>query len=549
MWNWLYPDPSGDSARFWNKGLWCGIAVLATVVFVATFAIERSLEFGRLSVPSSYDDVAYLFDAQSLLHKAAHQPLLTTLHQLLDEHAIIPVVLGSIGFTLMPSGLIGPYILDSVLLLGFLIGCARQLRVLPTAAIIGIVFAVGSIPLASLSITEFRPDIGWGLFTGLAVMAAVSTDIFTASRARIVGAGLLAGLALIGKPTALPATVLALGLAHGGAVLIHWREGRGTQPARPRWSSLALLFASVLAVAGPVYIVVGRAIYNYVIAAIATKDQVAIPGNLYFHLSYYSFGQGGEIVLGSALPICLVIWFVCVQFAAFYSKRMLQRFLVLLATLAATYGVPSLLVIKSVYFGAAFYALLVLSTLYVATQVLAVAAATWPRARAWPVLAGLTFVAGGFLVIKANLIDHPTGLMEPSAAQRQDMADGTARIWGILKEHALAAHQAHPETDIESVIVLAPEPITAGWISLYGEIENVPVRGIGAYYAASLDQLNTLLPNAAYVVAGSSIQHQLFGPRLGDAFTAELNQRDDFQLIGSYQRLSGEPVNLYERLH
>ena len=46
-----------------------------------------------------------------------------------------------------------------------------------------------------------------------------------------------------------------------------------------------------------------------------------------------------------------------------------------------------------------------------------------------------------------------------------------------------------------------------------------------------------------------NIQHQLFGPRLGDAFTAELNQRDDFQLIGSYQRLSGEPVNLYERLH
>ena len=519
MQNWIYPDFGDVPSRLRSKWIWCALALLATIGFVATVALERSVEIGRLSMPIWYDDVVYLFEAQSVLHDALHQSLAKTLHQLLDEHALIPVLLGCIGFLVKPDGLTGPYVADSVLLLVFLIGCIRQLRRMPTALIIGVVFAVGSIPLASLSVTEFRPDFGWGLITALAVIEAVSTNPFVCSRTKLVGLGLLTGLALISKPSAVPVTFAMVALALAGTIWIHWTEAPGAVPLRTRLNRLLLLLVPIVVIAGPVYIVVGAEIYHYIILGLVTlKDQNTTSGDMYFHLQYYSFGDGGHTALGSALPVCCAIWLAGLLFAPFYSRAMTTRFLLLLAVLAGSYIAPTQTPVKSVFFGSAFYALLVLSAVYVAARLAETAAGHWPRARFWPGFAATMFLAGGGVLLYANLIDHPTGLMEPTDARRQDLTEGTAKIWAMLKEHVLAARQAQPRDGASIVMVLAPEPITGGWISLYGVIENVPLRGAGAYYAATLDDANVILKSADYVVAGNSLQYQLYGPASATRF-------------------------------
>ena len=550
--SWLYPNDQIAAPGARIKLAWSFLAVFGIAALVASIALHRSLEVGRLSGPMWYDDVVYLFNAQSMLHDAPHQPVQTTIWQLLGEHALIPVLLGCLGFLLVPAdstsaGLIGPYICNTLLLLGFLVGCISQLRKMPTAAIVGIVCAVGATPLASLTITEFRPDFAWGQITALAALAAVSTNVFTCSRRKVVIIGLLAGLALIGKPSAVPVTFVMLVLAFGGAIWIHWRESGAVR--RPRLYSLALLIGSIAVVATPVYWVSGAEIYNYIITALVTiKDQNTIQGDILFQWSYYSFGPGGATVIGSALPVCLVVWLGGLLFAAVYSRPLLRRFLVLFVVLAASYAAPSQTAVKTVFLGAGFYALLILSAVYVGARVGELAMDKWPQSRLWPVMAGMTFLVGGGTLIYANLIDHPTGLMEAAPDRRQDLADGTARIWSVLKENTLAAQQAHKQTGISRVMVLTPEPITAGWISLYSVIENVPLRGVGLYYARSLEDLHVELKRVDYVVAGNSIKYQLYGPRLGDDFMAEMNARDDFHLIGSYSRITGEIVNIYERV-
>src|SRR5262245_55348528 len=130
-----------------SRSIAVGTAVVVVTIFVAFFGLQRSSEIGRLAAPPGYDDVAYLFTAQVLLHAAQHQSWLETLRQLIDQHAPLSTFLAVLGFLAVPQGWAGPYIANCLVLGGFLVGCAVLLRPLPTAAIIGAIAAIGAIPV------------------------------------------------------------------------------------------------------------------------------------------------------------------------------------------------------------------------------------------------------------------------------------------------------------------------------------------------------------------------------------------------------------------
>jgi hypothetical protein len=527
-------------------------AAFLVTAFVAIFGLQRSFEIGRLSEAPSYDDVVYLYTAQALLHAAQHQPWLQTLWQLADQHAPVSTLLGVLGFLAVPNGLSGPYVANSLVLGGFLIGCVELLRPLPIAAAVGVIAAIGAIPVASLSITEFRPDFAWGFLNGLAVAALLRSRLFAFGRWMLVGIGALCGLALVSKPSASPVTAVVLSVAFGGSALLHM-VSRTVGAVRMRLKAIVrvatLIGLGAALVAGPVYAVIWRDVYTYIrLALVELHDQNAVPGGFLFHLLYYSTGDAGRVTLGGAFWVLLAFWAAALGYGLLRARYSIPRLLCYLSVILVAYAIPSQTVVKSLFLGSAFYGVLIASSVAAAGELWCLAQ-PWPRSGTRVVVAGLICATGAALLIVQNVLQTPTVLMVRSPEGRKDSLEASAYIWSVLRYHALAREQGRqPRGHIETVMVLAPEPVTAGALSLYAATEDVPLRAAPLYYARSVDDLVARLPEFDFAVVTNSISDSLSGPRLGDAFLAVMDSRTDFRPIATYSRLTGGIVKVYEHI-
>ena len=529
-----------------------GTAVLVVTVFVAFFGLQRSFEVGRLAVPPKYDDVSYLLAAQVLLHAAQHQSWLETLRQLIDQHAPLSTFLAVLGFLAVPQGWAGPYIANCLLLGGFLVGCAVLLRPLPTAAIIGAIAAIGAIPVASLSITEFRPDFAWGFLSGLAAAALLRPRLFQFSWKRLLLIGLLCGLALVSKPSTGPLTAVILATAFVGSVLLYVLAG-DRAPIRTRFRAIARVAALIglgaAIVAGPVYAFIWRDVYAYIhLALVELHDQNATAGDFLSHLLFYSIGRrGGGTALGQAFWVLLLFWVAALAYSVMYKGGLLPRLLCYLAVILVAYAIPTYSDHKSLFVGGAFYGTLIASTGAVAGEVWRIAAKSQRLTELRIRTAWLICVTGIALLVGANAFHHPVLLFMTSPEMRKDLLEATAQIWSVLKDHVVSreAKLATPKT--YNVMVLSPEPVAANTLSLLAVTQDVPLRANGSYYISTIDELVLQIKNFDYAVVSNSQSHNLYGPRLGDAFMKVMDDRQDFKRIASYSRLVGGTVKVYER--
>lgn len=101
-----------------------GLAIFLTTV-VTVVSLRLAQQFGRLSVPPLYDDVVYFLSGVRWLNSAHHQDVLTSLYTLIDQHAPFATLTAIVGFTLVPGGNVGPYAVNSAIVLTFLLGGAR----------------------------------------------------------------------------------------------------------------------------------------------------------------------------------------------------------------------------------------------------------------------------------------------------------------------------------------------------------------------------------------------------------------------------------------
>jgi hypothetical protein len=527
-------------------------AALVITISVAFFALQRSIEVGRLSAPPLYDDVVYLYTAQTLLHAMQHQSWLATLHQFVDQHAPLSTLVAVIGFLMVPHGLIGPYLANCLVLGGFLAGCAGFLRKLPVAGSVGIIAAIAAIPISSLSISEFRPDLAWGFLTGLASVALLRPPVFALGSKSLITIGLLAGLALVSKPSTSPVTGVILGTAFLEAAALRWfaqRRDAERQPLREIARAAGLIGIGALLVAGPVYAVIWRDVYAYIKSALVDfGDQSAVPGDFLFHLLYYSFGASGRLMLGDALWVLLAFWITIICYSAAFFRPLLPRLACYLAVILLAYAIPSQTVVKSPYFGSAFYGLLIVSTAAVLPDVWQNLAERRLFAAIRGPVAGTICGMGALLLVVTNVL-HPPLILVYTPEFRKDMQEGSSRIWGSVREQVLEWKAGHSGRDVQNAIVLSPEPITAGALSLYAAIEDVPLRAHGLYYARTLEELTRRLDETDYVVVTDLItmKSQLRGPRLGEALIREMDSRTDFKCILMYLRPAGGTVKVYSR--
>jgi hypothetical protein len=529
-----------------------GTAVLVVTILVAVFGLQRSFEVGRLAAPPWYDDVMYLYAAQTVLHAVQHQSWLETLRQLIDQHAPLQTLLGTLGFLAVPQGWAGPYIANCLALGGFLVGCAVLLRPLPAAAIVGAIAAIGAIPVASLSITEFRPDFAWGFLSGLAAAALLRRRLFQLSWKRLLLIGLLCGLALVSKPSTSPVTAVILATAFAGSVLLHVLSGdRAAIPTRFRTIArvAALIGLGAAIVAGPIYAVIWRDVYAYIqLALVQLHDQNEVPGDFLFQLRFYTTGDyGGGIVLGWAFWALSLFWVAAFAYCATVKGGLLPRLIGYLAVILIAYAIPTYSDTKSLFLGGAFYGTLIALSCAVAGELWCDAAKSRLPTGFIAGVAGLICVTGIGLLVRANALDHPVVLLSTSPEMRKDMLEATAQIWSVLKDHVVSRERELAIPKTYNVMVLSPAPVSAGNLSLLAVTQDVPLRAQAAYYAKTIDDLVLQIKNCDYAVVTSSVESHLYGPRLGDAFMKVMDDSQDFKPITSYSQLVGGTVRVYER--
>ena len=344
------------------------ILSIVIVTFVTTLALRRSMQSGRLSIPPEYDDVTYLYWSQSVLHAAPRQSVFATAYQILDQHSPLTTLFGFVGYSLIKAGDIGPYIVAAIHLTLFVFGCVLVLRRLPAMAIIGIACAIGAIPALSNFAAEFRPEPAWASLTAVSVIAFFALNIFDAARIKQIGLGLLVGLAVISKPTTSPFTIVVLGTAFLASGLAYYHEksaGGSPPPLRVIVTGAVTLGAAALLVIVPIGAIVGREIYDYIMWVMRDiSDQFGSREGFVDQSLFYSFGVGGQQMLGRALPVLLAIWGLGFGYVVLLRRSTLPRVFALFIVVLISYAIPSASAVKSVWFSSAFDAIFIIMTVF-----------------------------------------------------------------------------------------------------------------------------------------------------------------------------------------
>jgi hypothetical protein len=551
----MFRNMAGDTRQrrsIYLKNLAIFILSIAIVTFVTTLALRRSMQSGRLSIPPQYDDVTYLYWSQSVLHAAPRQSIFATAYQILDQHSPLTTLFGFVGYSLIKAGDIGPYIVAAIHLTLFVFACVLVLRRLPAMAIIGIACAIGAIPALPNFAAEFRPEPAWASLTAVSVIAFFALDIFDAARIKQIGLGLLVGLAVISKPTTSPFTIIVLGTAFLASGLVYYHEkriGGSPPPLRVIVTGAATLWAAALLVIIPIGAIIGRQIYDYIMWVMRDiSDQFGSREGFVDQSLFYSFGIGGQQMLGRALPVLLAIWGLGFGYVVLLRRSTLPRIFALFVVVLISYAIPSASAVKSVWFSSAFDAIFIITTVYLIALLYEPFAELFSHPPARAMISALVGIVGVGLLLAFSPSRERSKVFEMDPNSRAEVTDRTARIWAVLREHELVRMHSEPRSHVSNVMTIAVKPIMGYVISLYAVKDDLPMRDIDLTYARSLDELLAKLPNVDYVVVQPSFQHFLSGASLGDSLSNAMNARLDFSRIASLPlQESGAVANIYER--
>ena len=361
-------DVAVQSSPFSSRLGWSLLSVISLLHVVATIA--QSMRHGRLAMVPIYDDVAYLVDGQRRLPAFDAHGLIGLLKTMISSppHAPLSSILASLGLAFSGGSPFGVYALSAVWVVILLALAAVLLRDLPILTRIGIMSALLAVPMLGTVIVEFRPDPFWGMFTGFVAIIVATTDLVAARRARLLLTGLLVGVAIIAKPSGLPAVLVVMSVAYLGALLIalldHSKDGF---PALLR-ATLMLLCGTLMA-AAPYLIVGWRSTLNYILdVMINDKDIWATKGDWAFHLLYYLRFDVARLALGWLWPACIGLVVAggvsCLLEDRSGQRRSLSRFLIVVAVLLTAYLIVSLSPVKSLMIGGLFYGTMIAVSLW-----------------------------------------------------------------------------------------------------------------------------------------------------------------------------------------
>ena len=268
-----------------------------------------SFRHGRLILLPDYDDVGYMEDAARRLRIIEDSGVGMFLGEYAKHppHSPYGTLVGLASFLVFGIHDWAPYVASVVLVCGYFALSDRLLRGLPLWQKLLVFAFVLSVPMVVRSAAEFRPDHASALLLCGGLILLLEGPFVGSSFRHKAGAGALVGLAVLAKPPMFVAAGLLIGwallVATAADFLAAGREGLGRN-RRPTRQQVALAWAATLLPAIliplPHFIFAGAMVVNYIYDNMfgQFKDVWQTQGPLKWHLNYYLFGEGGQIMLG-----------------------------------------------------------------------------------------------------------------------------------------------------------------------------------------------------------------------------------------------------------
>jgi hypothetical protein len=535
-----------------------GIAVILTAV-TATFSLRLAEQFGRLSVPPLYDDVTYFLAAAQWLNAAPSHGFAANLHGLLHQHAPFSTLTAVIGFTLRPNSYLGPYAINAVTILVFLLGVAGLLWRRPLVDIVTCLVGAACVPMLWQTMTEARPDLPWGLALGLAIGAVLHRPLLQRSRWSIFRLGVLCGLASAIKPSAFPASFACIGLAAGAQLACECLES-GIQTFRAavtRAGLPALLFAAgLLAGAVPIIGIELVQTIRYILRAmIHDRDFWVLDESVRTSLIHYSIGFEGGLALNDWLWVGLALATARLCLAVLNDRRDVGMSATILAAGLIAYALPTLSNIKSYFLGAMFYGVFIVTMMLNFGAVLAGLDAVISRLTPRPALqrwlsSGLHLVplAAVLSLFLANCfpgrIRLPTGL---TPDQIQDIRLATAKVWSLLQERSQGVEASAQGGKVPVISFSSPYPVTPTTVQLYAVQARMRLDVRAQFFNRTLDAAEKALLASDVAIVTSSMPHNLPGPRMGDELIGRMDANPGMCLVDSLPLLTVRVIRMYRR--
>jgi hypothetical protein len=538
-----------------------GIAVILTAV-TATFSLKLAEQVGRLSVPPLYDDVVYFVSAVQWLNEAPSRGIAENVYGLLHQHAPFSTLTAAIGFSLFPGGYLGPYAINAVIILAFLLGLAGLLWRRSLVDISTCMVGAACVPVFWQTMTEARPDLPWGLALGLAMGAVLHRPLLQRSRWSIFGVGVACGLASTIKPTALPASFACIGLAAAVQLACECLESdiRTFRAAIRRAALPALLFAAgLLAGALPIVGVELVETIRYILnVMIRDRDIWVISESFRTSLMHYAIGAEGRVALNYWLWIGLALAMIRICFAVLVNRRDVGAAATVLAAGLVAYAIPTLANVKTYFFGAMFYGVFIMTMLLNFGAVVAGFDAVISRWTRKPALQSRTSwglhlvpLAAVLSLFVTNCL--PGGLTLPTSltpGQIRDIREATAKVWSLLEQKSLLQGTKEVSGQPGKVPVIgfsSPYPVTPTTIQLYAvqARKRVDVRGV--FFDRALDVTEKALLASDVAIVTSSMPHNLPGPPMGDELIGRMDANPGMCLVDSLPLLTVRVIRVYRR--
>lgn len=343
------------------------VLLIAAVSAAFTAAlIHYSARLGRLVLYPQFDDVGYFYDAaQRTQVLYDHGPTAALVSWQRDPpHSPWSTSLASLSFLVFGMQDWAPYAGNAILIAILLLLVDHLLRGLRLwQKLLAFAFVL-SVPLCSMTVTEFRPDAAAAIFTIAGAVLALDRPLLTASLRWRILVGACFGLAILAKPPTFPATIamFLLTLALAGVLAI-------SIVRTVRWRRLVPVVVAAVLVPLPHFLVSGRSILGYIHRTLYGEERERWVSTLSMlrRTTVYLFGdESGRIMLGRHVPFLLAL-VVLGSLAVIAGRRRIssRRTLAggaILVVLLAAWAIATANHVVSLWFGVVFqFALLITS--------------------------------------------------------------------------------------------------------------------------------------------------------------------------------------------
>jgi hypothetical protein len=500
--------------------------------------LSLSARAGRMAMPIAYDDVSYALRGFAIYQALLEGESLAPLLQLLHEHAPLQSILSVLAHFAFGFHEWAFYAVNGLLvlaLIGAVLWIVRPLGLLPQIAIALVVLCT---PVTANLVAEFRPDLMWGLLCGFMAYLIFDHRFLRGSLSYQVCAAVVSALALLGKPSASPATAVFFGYVVTASFLLILREeSQAAHASQGYWKRFGLFVGAVLLLIAPYYLQNIRRFYEYIhLGFVEQLDIYRTHGDFWYNLLFYTTGPVYEVALYLTFWLGVVVLLInVVRLVRCRNFPALLRYLGYATAVVAAYCAPTLSPIKTFYFGGIFYGTFLFFTvhglvlIFVGLQAYSLTAAR---------------VTAAVLVVLSLYAFQPNPLLIRVTAQ-----DGAERK--ALNEQVVDALKrevaAMPPDYAPFVYIAAPDPVTAPYLELKMGWAGRRLRPIAGYFARTPQEQFDFLERARFVLLTEA------GPKVlpGEALSADLIERlssdPSFVKIVDFADSRGQHTYLFAR--